>query len=142
MPRRPVRFGSEEQVHDNVCDYLRLRYPYVLWWSEFAAGIKLPKPVAIRMARRRSRRGIPDLHIAKRSHVLYGDYSALYIELKGEGVELYKKDGTLRKDEHIAEQAEVLEQLRQEGAKAEFCVGFDQAKKLIDEYLTGGSPLF
>ncbi|MDR6794196.1 hypothetical protein J2X12_003475 [Pseudarthrobacter oxydans] len=76
------------------------------------------------------------------SHVLYGDYSLLAIELKREGVVIYKQDGTLRKDEHLSEQTAMLEKLRDKGYKAEFCIGFDQARKLIDQYLTGGSPIF
>lgn len=58
----------------------------------------------------------------------------LYIELKKDGTRLKKKDGNWA-TEHIAEQAETLEQLRKEGYKAEFAIGFEQAKKIIDEYL-------
>ncbi|WP_156424553.1 hypothetical protein [Arthrobacter sp. EpRS71] len=64
------------------------------------------------------------------------------MELKREGTVIYKQDGTLRKDEHLEEQAIMLQRLRDRGYKAEFAVGFQEARKLIDEYLTGGSPIF
>lgn len=60
----------------------------------------------------------------------------LFLELKKEGTRLKKKNGDWA-TEHIAEQAEVLEKLRQRGYCAEFAVGFDEAKRIIDEYLGG-----
>lgn len=73
----------------------------------------------------------------------------LFIELKKEGTRLVKSHKTVYSDgvgstvsaqwatEHIAEQAKVLENLRERGYCAEFAVGFDEAKKIIDEYLGG-----
>lgn len=142
MPRRVVKFGSEQMVHQQVVDYLKLRYPWALFRTDFAAGLKLPAPVAIRHAKLQSGKSWPDLHIAEPAHVLYGEYHGLFIELKGEGVQLYKKDGSLRANEHTEAQAEVLAKLRDRGYKAEFAVGFDQARELIDLYLTGGKPTF
>ena len=58
----------------------------------------------------------------------------LFLELKKEGTRLKKKDGEWASP-HIAEQAEVLRKLRDRGYAAEFVVGFDEAKKVIDDYL-------
>ena len=58
----------------------------------------------------------------------------LFIELKKDGTRLKKKNGDWAND-HIAEQALVLEELQKRGYTAEFAVGFDQAKELIDKYL-------
>ena len=58
----------------------------------------------------------------------------LYLEIKKDGEKLTKKDGSWRTP-HIAEQAEALEKLRAKGYRAEFGVGFDRCKKIIDEYL-------
>lgn len=60
----------------------------------------------------------------------------LYLELKKEGTRLRKKNGEWAND-HIAEQADTLDKLRQRGYCAEFAVGFEKAKKIIDEYLGG-----
>ena len=129
-------------MHQQVCDYLKLRYPQVIFRTDFASGLKLPPAVAALHSRLQSDKSWPDLQIAEPSHVLYGNYSNLYIELKAPDVVLYKQDGKLRKNPHIEAQAEMLQKLRDRGYKAEFAVGFDAARKLIDEYLTGGSPLF
>lgn len=65
---------------------------------------------------------------------LYDFQSGLFLELKKEGTRLKKKNGDWA-SEHIKEQAKVLEQLRDRGYCAEFAVGFDETKKIIDEYL-------
>lgn len=74
-------------------------------------------------------------------------YCGLYLELKKEGEKLYpgpraknrfkSKDGKEYKTEHLMEQADCLYDLRQRGYCAEFAIGFDEAKKIIDEYLGG-----
>lgn len=61
-------------------------------------------------------------------------YAGLMIELKREGTRLVKKNGDPASD-HIREQGEVIEQLRERGYAAGFAVGFDEAKNIIDEYL-------
>ena len=43
-------------------------------------------------------------------------------------------DGTLKKDQHLEEQAKMLEKLRARGYRAEFGVGFEGCKQIIDEY--------
>ncbi|WP_307089469.1 hypothetical protein [Arthrobacter sp. B2I5] len=129
-------------LHQQITEYLKIRYPHVLFRTDFAAGLKLSMQQAILHKKLQASRAWPDLQVAEKSHVLYGEYPGLFIELKADGVELYKKDGTLRKNEHYEEQAAMLQRLRDRGYKAEFAVGFVQARKLIDEYLTGGSPLF
>lgn len=64
----------------------------------------------------------------------YGLDYGLFLELKKEGTRLKKKNGEWA-TEHIAEQAKVLEKLRQRGYCAEFAVGFEEAKRIIDGYL-------
>lgn len=69
----------------------------------------------------------------------------LFLELKKDGETLYpgpraKKrfksiDGKEYKNEHLMEQADVLFKLRKAGYAAEFAIGFDEAIKIIDEYL-------
>lgn len=77
--------------------------------------------------------------------------AGLYLELKKEGTKLIrdkdarkilKGETKLRKrgdwwDLHTEEQALTLEKLRERGYCAEFAIGFDEAKKIIDEYLGG-----
>lgn len=71
--------------------------------------------------------------------------AGLYLELKKEGETLHpgpraknrfkSKDGKEYKTEHLMEQADCLYELRRRGYCAEFAIGFDEAKKIIDEYL-------
>jgi hypothetical protein len=187
------KFGSEEDLHIQVADYLRLQYPDVLFHSDFGSGAKLTPGQAVRQKRLNGgRRAWPDLYIAEPSITANVEFlgrtfqtedkdtgevsfyrllgkadnakvdgkikfkrlfvqklrrvqaedlakslcAGLYIELKKDGTRLKKKNGDWA-SEHIAEQAAVLKELRRRGFKAEFAVGFDEAKKIIDEYLKG-----
>ena len=78
--------------------------------------------------------GWPDLFIAAPR----GSFHGLFIELKRDGASPFKKTGELRADKHINKQADVLTRLRVAGYAAEFAVGFDAAKRLIDDYMNQG----
>lgn len=86
------------------------------------------------------RRAWPDMFIAEpkqlagREEPLHG----LFLELKRDGVRLYKRDGDLVANEHIREQAKLHFELKQKGYWANFACGFDEAKEIIDWYL--GEP--
>jgi hypothetical protein len=99
-------------VQLQVADYLRRQYPDALWRSDYASGLKLTMAQAVQHKRLQSGRGWPDIQIMEPSSVFYGDYSGLFIELKREGVVIWNKDGSLRKDELLEEQARTLAALR------------------------------
>ena len=135
------KFNSETNLQIHVADYLRLQYPNILFHSDFGSGIKLTIGQAAKQKRQNGgRRAWPDMFIAKSGLEIWGPSDdrclvyGLFIELKKDGTRLKKKDGSWA-TEHIAEQAETLAKLRQAGYKAEFAVGFNEAKKIIDEYL-------
>ena len=150
MARRIKKFNSEENLQIQVADYLRLQYPNVLFHSDYGSGIKLTIGQAtIQKRLNGGRRAWPDMFIAepiarqnpewREGDDLWDDviiYKGLFLELKKEGVRLRKKDYSWATP-HIKEQAKILEKLREKGYKAEFAVGFDEAKNLIDEYLKG-----
>jgi len=81
------------------------------------------------------------------SNIVEYESYGLFLELKKDGETLYpgpraknrfkSKDGKEYKTEHLMEQADCLYDLRQRGYCAEFAIGFDEAKKIIDEYLGG-----
>ena len=136
---------TELELQAQVADYIRLKYPSVIFHSDFGSGIKLTMGQAIRQKRLNGgRRSWPDMFIAEpkvktvdRSTNTQRFYSGLFIELKKAGTRIYRKDGRLVSDAHIREQFDMLEQLRQRGYMAEFACGFDEAKEIIDEYLGG-----
>ena len=126
---------TEAQLQEQVARYLRLQYPDVLFHADFGSGAKLTRGQAIRQKRQNGgQRGWPDSFIAQpRVGGVWESYG-LFIELKRDGTRLKKKNGDWATP-HIAEQAKVLEQLCRRGYVAKFAVGFDEAKKIIDEYL-------
>ncbi len=121
---------SEEQLHQHITDYLRLQYPNILWRTDMG-GIRLTPGLRAKAKRVQGVRAWPDLFIAEPRKGKNG----LFIELKKEGTHLYKKDGSLVANAHYHEQAKVLKRLETLGYKAVFAVGFEEAKKLIDNYL-------
>lgn len=136
-----MRKQTEAQLQVQVADYIRLKYPNVLFHSDYGSGVKLTMAQAVMQKRQNGgRRSWPDIIIARPGYEYIGDdvkqlRYALFLELKREGTRIFKKDGTLVADEHIREQFDLLEELHQEGYAAEFACGFDEAKKIIDDYL-------
>lgn len=143
---------AEEQIQLAIVNYIRYQYPSVIFHSDFGSGIKLTMGQAIKQKRLNGgRRSWPDMFIAEpmaRKIDLSKDspfdkatklvmYAGLFIELKREGTRIFKKDGALVADEHIREQFDMLADLRQRGYAAEFGIGFDATKKLIDDYMKG-----
>lgn len=134
----------EEDLHRNVCDYLRLQYPSVLFHTDFAAGVRLTMGQAVKNKRLQAGRAWPDLFIAEpmdRMEIRDREkvrvfYHGLFIELKTEGTKLYLKDDvTMVANPHYQEQAAILKFLEKKGYKAVFCCGFDECRKVIDKYL-------
>lgn len=153
MARRIKKFNSEENLHQQVVDYLQLQYPGIMFRTDFAAGIKMTPGQAVKHAKLQSGRAWPDLFIAAPMYKdEVADFYGLFIELKKEGTKLVReKDakqvlkgdhGEIRKkgdwwDRHIEEQAEVIQYLKLNGYCATFAVGFEAAKEVIDKYLDG-----
>lgn len=142
---------KESELQVMVADYLRLQYPEVLFHSDFGSGIKLTMAQAVKQKRQNGgRRAWPDMFIAEPVEVpgapegIMGVpecikyHFGLFIELKKANTRLKKQNGEWA-SEHIAEQAEILERLRFRGYEAKFAVGFEEAKKIIDDYLKGGA---
>lgn len=124
---------KESDLQVQVADYLRLRYPDVLFHSDYGSGLKLTQGQAMKQKRQNGgRRGWPDILIAEPMNGLHG----LMIELKKAGTRLKKKDGTWASS-HLEEQNEVLNNLQKKGYAAYFAVGFEEAKDIIDDYLGG-----
>ena len=121
---------SEEILHEEVARYIRFLYPKVIFNSDMS-GVKLTMFQAKKAAKLRSSRAFPDLVI----YEPVDNYKGLFIELKADGVKVFKKDGSLVANKHIKEQAEMIEKLREKGYAAYFACGIDEAIKIIDNYL-------
>tara|TARA_R110002167_G_scaffold70465_11_gene198865 strand:- start:9514 stop:9891 length:378 start_codon:yes stop_codon:yes gene_type:complete len=122
---------SEKELHIAVCKYLKMQYPSILFSSE-QSGLRVSMYQAKQLKATRSCSGLPDIMIFEPRKCYYG----LFLEIKKEGTKVYKKNGDLRSDSHLEQQEEILHQLKQKGYFAEFIVGFDQAKAVIDYYFS------
>ncbi|PPG91565.1 hypothetical protein C5C39_06955 [Rathayibacter sp. AY1F3] len=128
--RRAMLPNSESVVQQRVCLYLKTHYPDAIFRSDFASGLKLSIGQATLHKSLQSSRAWPDLVIYEPRR----SYQGLCIELKREGVAVFKKDGSLRADEHLHEQSAMLAALRHRGYIADFAIGYDAAVRMIEDY--------
>ena len=122
---------EEERLQQAISDYIRFQYPSVIFFCDYAAGLHLPIHIAKRAKRLRSHRGLPDIFIAQPKENIHG----LFIEFKKQRIKLFKKNGQYATP-HIAEQAEMMKKLSEKNYAVSFACGFDEAKKIIDGYLS------
>lgn len=131
---------AEADLQRAIAKYIRMKYPAALFHSDFGSGIKLQLWQAVaQKAQNGGRRAWPDMFIAEPvPRCVDGswnyEYNGLFMELKREGTRLKKKNGEWS-NQHIAEQADMLEKLEFRGYKAIFAVGYEEAKRIVDEYL-------
>jgi len=85
---------------------------------------------AVMLKKLRKKKYHPDLALYQSQ----GGFFGLFLELKKQGVRLKKKNGQWASPQ-IAGQAEYIADLRERGYCAEFAVGFDDAKEIIDYYM-------
>jgi len=119
-------------LQSQICQYLEMQYPQVLFLSDTIAAFRLTGPQQMRNMRVQ-KRGFhcPDLIILEPK----GIYSGLLIELKIETP--FRKDGMIKasQKDHLKNQYASIMTLNKKGYYSLFCWSFDQAKKEIDKYL-------
>ena len=120
----------EKDLHTLICVYIRTNYPDAIFRSDFASGMRMSIGMAKRNKSLQSSRAYPDIFIAEPK----GEYYGMFIELKTKDNIVYKKDGTLRQNEHHKEQAVMLMKLNNRGYKAVFGQGYQDTIKQIDKY--------
>lgn len=122
---------DEYNLQVQVIEYLKIRYPNVLFRSDLI-GVRLTIGQAKKVKKIQNGRGWPDLFIAEPR----GGYTGLFLELKATFGDLYTKQGQLRETKRIQEQHQVLAALTKRGYRAVFAAGFDEARRIIDDYLS------
>lgn len=128
-----MRSHKEQQLVMDLAEYLQVNHKNLIYRFDLIADFPMKPYQAKRVKRIHNRRGYPDLFIAKPS----GSYAGLFLELKAEGVSVFKKDGKLKKDDHLIEQFEYMKRLIENGYKANFAIGLNDAIKQIEGYLNG-----
>lgn len=120
----------EYRLQCQVCQYIDFQYPEVMYISDTIASVKLTIPQQVRNKKiQKDGFKCPDLLIFESRN----GYHGLFIELKVETP--FKKDGTLKKNEHLDGQQKTINRLKAKGYKALFSWGFEMTKKIIDDYL-------
>jgi hypothetical protein len=124
---------AEATLAQQVSDYLTLAYPKVIFRFDYGADVRLTMNQAKKMKalQGRNSKGYPDLFIAQPNK----DYAGLYLELKA--TTPFKKDGTLKKSEHLEKQQERHIQLIEAGYMATFSTGLKETINFIDNYMKG-----
>lgn len=126
---KQTRSQKEYAIQCNIADYLRYQYPFAVFRSDLS-GIRLTMGQAVKAKRLQSSRAFPDMFIL----IARKGYHGMLGEIKVDRDEVYTKKHLLRQDEHIREQAEMIERLCKNGFFADFWLGFDDAKEKIDWY--------
>lgn len=126
---------TEAQIQESVATYIAMKYGRdVVFHSDFGSGTKLSYAQANRQRRQNAgRRGFPDLQICQP----IDRWHSFFLEIKKEGIRIVKRNGELVADQHIREQASMIEQLRAKGYWADFGIGFDDCIEKIDAYMGG-----
>lgn len=145
IPRKrftPAKVKHEESLQRQICQYLRLQYPHLIFRSDFSSGLHLTMNQAVIHKSLQSGRSFPDLFVyAPRVHGTK-HYCGLAVELKRLGTVIYitrgSRKGELVADPHIREQHFMLEELNRLGYCARFGIGFEHARHIIDAYLRPG----
>lgn len=121
----------EYEFQKAVCRYISYKYPNVEFDSDTIASIKLTKAQAARN-KAIQKKGFkrPDIAIYEPNN----NYHGLFIELKIESP--FKKDGTLKKNDHLEAQKKTIENLNKKGYLALFCWTFEQVENVLNQYFS------
>lgn len=120
----------EFELQANICEWLRLQHPRILFLSDVRASLKLTIPQQVRSRRIQADDfACPDLIIFRPNEY----WHAALFELKAECP--FKKDGELKTNAHLERQWRDILRLRERGFWADMIWDFDQAKDAINEYL-------
>ena len=121
---------DEYNLQKQICEYLNVQYPGILYLSDTVASVKLSIIQAVRnKAIQKSGFSCPDLLILQPNK----RFSGLFIELKIKSP--YKQNGDLLKSDHLERQQKAIKKLNYLGYYATFSTGFDETKQIIDNYM-------
>ena len=121
---------TEKVIHQQICDYLKLKYPDVIFTSD-ASGMKTTIGLAMEIKRKKcAKYKIPDLLILQPNKFYFG----LFLEIKKSNDCVFTRKQKVRICNHIQQQHKTLVKLRSLGYYAAFGLGFEDAKTHIDNY--------
>jgi len=127
------KLQSERDLQSQVCKWLKIQYPDMIFFSDFAAGIKLTIGQANIRSIQACRGKYLDLTILEP----IGNFKGLIIEIKRDKSDLFLVDGITLKSDHVREQYDMILRLRAKGYAADFGVGFDDVAGMVQKYMKG-----
>jgi hypothetical protein len=130
---KPKRQNRETPLQSSVTKWLKLQYPGLMFFSDFAAGLYLPPVLANIRSMQACDSKFLDLTILRAC----GGYHGLVLEIKVTTDDLFLKDGITLKSSHVKEQYQTILKHRADGYYADFGVGFDDITNYINCYLSG-----
>jgi hypothetical protein len=122
---------TELDIYKAFAKYMRIIHPKVIFHFDFGSGTYLSHKQASEQKAINPIRGYPDLFI---SEIRAGKHG-MFVEVKREGVKTHTKQGNLVANEHIREQAAMLERLNKRGYHAVFAFGYEHLIKVVEDYL-------
>lgn len=121
----------EFELQKSICRWLNVQHPKVLYLSDTIASVKLTIPQQNRNKLiQKNGFKCPDLLILEPS----GNFNGLFIELKTENP--YKKNGEIKKNEHLEGQLKTINQLKEKGYYACFSWSLDMTIEIINQYMS------
>jgi hypothetical protein len=124
--------NDEYTLHKHIAEWLRLQHKGILFHSDTGSGVRLPIGCATKISKLREKKGYPDIVIYKAKRGFFG----LALEIKVDGQIIKRKKGTYF-NQHIADQAKILQRFQDDGYAASFGIGEKDIKKIVDWYLSG-----
>lgn len=122
----------EYELQKQICRWLSIQHPKVLFMSDTIASCKLTMRQAVRnKAIQKETFKTPDLIILEPNKGWHG----LFIELKTESPFLKSDPYVLKKSEHVEGQLKTMQDLAMKGYKCHFSWNFEQTKSIIENYL-------
>jgi len=123
---------QEKKLSYNVAEFITKQYPKVIFRFDVAADLKLSMHQAVILKNNLlHKKGYPDLFLAEPSK----GYHGLYIELKKDKSEVYKKNGSYKKNEHLETQIAMHKRLKDKGYCVVFGCGFEDTVSKIRDYI-------
>lgn len=141
----------ELDVQKRLARHVRKTYPHVIFHSDFGANLDMTEWQAKTNKALQSDDKFPDFTIfapSRRINPKTGrPYIGLALELKKDGetviLKIGKNKGKLTSDPHIRAQAKTLRKLNEQGWYANFGIGYEPSKKIVDWFFDNlNAPLF
>lgn len=125
-----MRNKREYEICLAISQYMKLKYRGVIFRFDMA-GLNLSKAQSGMNKMIQYGMGYPDFFLANPT----SRYHGLFMEIKKENTNLYKKDDITFCTDHLKEQNDMLISLRLRGYQAQFAIGSLACFQIIDNYM-------